>query len=164
MIYFIRCQLTKHVKIGYTEQREFAKRLKEIQTGSPGELLIVGAMAGGLTEERVLHGKYADKHVRGEWFALTDDDIAAAGLVHEGWVQAGRENDAWESARFKDSAIRNEHTGRGMKADIERWDRSFLDDMPPKERREYVVAMLARARGLKRRKRGRANLTEPFEP
>ena len=162
MIYFIRCQLTKLVKIGYTNQDEVAERLKNMQVGSPGELLIVGAMAGYFTEERVLQGKYADKHVRGEWFALTDEDLAKEPLEQPGYIQAGRENDAWQEARFKEAAINNERRGSGMQAEMERWEQTFLDEMPPKERRAYIEEMSARWRELKKkRKESRAHRIEP---
>lgn len=148
MIYFIRCGLTRLVKIGYTNQDEIAARLRAMQTGSPGELRVVGAMAGGLCEERVLQGKYAHRHARGEWFALTEEDLESEPLNQAWWTQAGREADAWNRDRYRESGIRNERRGYGMAASIE-MERTFLDEMEPKRRAEYVSEMLDRWRALR---------------
>jgi hypothetical protein len=60
------------VKIGYTE-RDPISRLKELQTGCPDELRLVGVdFSGGLATEGVLHAQFADAHLRGEWFKLTE--------------------------------------------------------------------------------------------
>lgn len=148
MIYFVRCELTRLVKIGYTNQREIAARTRPMQTGSPGEQRLVGTMAGGLCEERVLQGKYAHRHVRGEWFALTDEDLKSEPLRQAWWTQAGREADAWNRDRYRESGIRNERRGYGMAASIE-MERTFLDEMEPRRRAEYVSEMLGRWRALR---------------
>jgi hypothetical protein len=54
-------------KIGIAGDPE--KRLRELQTGSPVLLTLVGAMPGGLALERLLHRRWAAHRIHGEWFA-----------------------------------------------------------------------------------------------
>ncbi len=52
-------------------------RLKNLNTGNSSKLSIVNYFktANFKKIERLLHMKYADRRVNGEWFKLTDDDI-----------------------------------------------------------------------------------------
>jgi len=57
-----------YIKIGLS--RNVANRLRELQTSSPEPLHLVGTFAGGRRLERLLHQRFADHRVRGEWFSL----------------------------------------------------------------------------------------------
>jgi hypothetical protein len=63
-------------KIGWTFNVQ--KRLKEFQTANP---LLALVHAEHVTDPRLrestLHKRYANKRAAGEWFRLTEDDIAA---------------------------------------------------------------------------------------
>jgi hypothetical protein len=52
-----------------------AQRLRDLQTGSPVVLKLVGVMPGGLSLERLLHRRFAAHRLHGEWFspAIQDD-------------------------------------------------------------------------------------------
>lgn len=76
MIYFIRCTVTGLVKIGYTSQERIADRLQQLKVGSPTRLEVLGAQHGSPQVEHALHAFYDAKRSHGEWFRLTDEDIA----------------------------------------------------------------------------------------
>lgn len=67
-VYFIHARRVELVKIGYT-QGNAANRVTNLQTASPVELTLFGAIAGTRRDERALHGFFADARVRGEWFS-----------------------------------------------------------------------------------------------
>ena len=67
MVYFIQAGHDGPIKIGCSN-RNFEKRLKQLQTGSHKELIVLGIMEGGLFEEKKLHEKFKAYHLRGEWF------------------------------------------------------------------------------------------------
>lgn len=71
-VYFIVCADTWRCKIGFTK-KEVEKRLANLQTGSPGQLVVAIKQPGTPETERRLHEKFAHCHVRGEWFELTDE-------------------------------------------------------------------------------------------
>jgi hypothetical protein len=66
MIYFVRCTLTGHVKIGYAGDPW--ARLSKMQSDSPGDLRLVGVEPGGADREAQLHKLFGDCRIRGEWF------------------------------------------------------------------------------------------------
>lgn len=87
-IYFVRAAETSAVKIGFST--DVAKRLKQLQTGSPQRLVLEMMIVGTHALEAELHRrlKYHKVHLRGEWFDLDADgvkwivaDIGADGLV-----------------------------------------------------------------------------------
>lgn len=65
-IYFIQSQGNCAIKIGFTLDVE--RRARELQTGSPESLEIVGAMPGTVRDEKALHRHFHADHIRGEWF------------------------------------------------------------------------------------------------
>lgn len=75
ILYLIRESLTNATKIGIASNLE--SRLSSLQTGSVQELSVLAyfPIKGAKTQENHLHQRYAHKHVRGEWFDLSDDDI-----------------------------------------------------------------------------------------
>lgn len=80
MIYFIRCTVTGLVKIGYTSQETIADRLNQLKVGSPTKLEVIGAQQGSPSDERALHAFYGAKRSHGEWFRLTEEDLASEKL------------------------------------------------------------------------------------
>lgn len=67
-VYFIGNRENKIVKIGYS--RSPKTRLKELQTGCPYKLSIIYLLPGGIKLEKLLHKKYEDYKLNGEWFKL----------------------------------------------------------------------------------------------
>ncbi len=66
MIYFIQNENTKAIKIGYSI--DVQKRLAQLQTAVAERLILIGQIPGEITDERDLHERFRDHHVRGEWF------------------------------------------------------------------------------------------------
>jgi hypothetical protein len=62
--YFIQDQATGLVKIGIAKDPD--KRLRDLQVGCPGKLLMIGMLPDN--RERELHKRFAALRVRGEWF------------------------------------------------------------------------------------------------
>lgn len=58
-------------KIGYSSNPP--QRLRDLQTGMPTKLSLVGSSPGGRSVEAQLHAALKDRHARGEWFSLGDD-------------------------------------------------------------------------------------------
>lgn len=56
------------VKIGIAN--DVARRLSDLQTGNPDPLELLAVGPGGRVVEQLLHVRYGDQHVRGEWFEL----------------------------------------------------------------------------------------------
>lgn len=72
-IYLMRDRRTGLTKIGRSKEPKV--REKTLQSEAPlVDLLVYWDGVNG--HERLLHDRFADKRVRGEWFDLTADDIA----------------------------------------------------------------------------------------
>ena len=68
-VYFV-CYRSS-VKIG--SARNPARRIADLQCGSPVHLTVLGVMPGDLDFERELHKRWAEHRLRGEWFSLTPE-------------------------------------------------------------------------------------------
>lgn len=68
MVYFLRDETTRRIKIGYTAGNG-ESRLKDLQTGSSGVLTLLAEMPGEKCDEKALHTRFAEHRVQGEWFA-----------------------------------------------------------------------------------------------
>lgn len=66
-----------YFKIGYTCGRKADSRIKNMQTGNPYPITLVGLWEGSMNDEAALHAQFAHRRLHGEWFSLTADDIAA---------------------------------------------------------------------------------------
>lgn len=77
-IYVMEC--ASYYKIGYSAYNP-RKRQRDIQIGNPLPVTLIGVIEGSLTHEAEWHQFFRDKRVRGEWFALTEEDIAH--VLHE---------------------------------------------------------------------------------
>jgi len=71
-IYLIGSADHKHVKLGTTEN--VARRLRELQTGSPVQLQVLWTSPGGRPLEKALHRKLDAYRQHGEWFDLSGHD------------------------------------------------------------------------------------------
>jgi len=87
-IYLIHLKNTSLYKIGISLNPN--KRVKQLQTGTPFELLLISVFESDFPfkTEKVLHNSYTSKkisenfnydfdHLKGEWFNLTAQDVLA---------------------------------------------------------------------------------------
>lgn len=77
LIYLINALNTNQYKIGITDDNNLEKRIKNIQTGSSHELMLLKRFRSKYATviERKLHNLYKEKKSHGEWFTLDDEDI-----------------------------------------------------------------------------------------
>lgn len=75
-IYLIENSVDGAIKIGFTKSK-VEKRLKQLLTGSSGELNLIKTFPTeyGIKTEKHLHRVYLSKKIRREWFSLDIDDI-----------------------------------------------------------------------------------------
>ncbi len=72
VVYFIRSgNVGRPIKIGCTENID--RRIKEMQTGSPDELHLIGVIpvdskSQAHSLEKWMHWRFYKSHIRGEWF------------------------------------------------------------------------------------------------
>lgn len=67
MIYFIEGRHTGLIKVGFTEH-DPKVRLRDLQTGSPDTLSLIGVVDGDQKLERELHDSFVLFWHHGEWF------------------------------------------------------------------------------------------------
>lgn len=79
LVYFIRDMTSGYIKIGVSNRP--VERLGSMTTGSPHEMCLLLCVPGGYRREGALHLQFETKRIRGEWFALTEDDLV--GIVHD---------------------------------------------------------------------------------
>ena len=74
-LYIIRCGVSKHYKIGISENPEF--RLDALQVGCPYPLILIYKkyFKKALKVEKYLHRTYWDKRKTKEWFKFSNDEI-----------------------------------------------------------------------------------------
>jgi hypothetical protein len=67
----------KKYKIGSTRAKNINKRLKQLQTGNSNPLFIESYYETDkpFKLETMLHNKFKDNNVIGEWFEIKDEDI-----------------------------------------------------------------------------------------
>jgi len=73
-VYFIQAAQLGLIKIGFSSN--VPKRLLSLKTGCPDDLVILKIIPGGQEIERILHKKFADIRVKGEWFSPTKELMA----------------------------------------------------------------------------------------
>jgi hypothetical protein len=71
LIYYIACAETKRLKIGFT-RGAVEKRLRALQTGSAGQLVIAAVHPGDPDDERFLHHYFRSQRLHGEWFTMSE--------------------------------------------------------------------------------------------
>ena len=72
-VYVIECEGL--YKIGWSKWGP-RSRASQMQVGNPFELKVIGAIPGSRENEAEWHEVFASQRVRGEWFALSQQDIA----------------------------------------------------------------------------------------
>lgn len=72
IIYFIQSEQTKAIKIGYTTG-EVRNRVSSLQTAHPCKLHLLATMPGDLQYEKLLHMRFAEHRLEGEWFKVHPD-------------------------------------------------------------------------------------------
>jgi hypothetical protein len=70
-IYMIGCLEPLSFKIGFTT-KDPRHRLKQLQTGNPTPLKLIGWFPGNQRQERHLHGQLNEFRMSGEWFRLDE--------------------------------------------------------------------------------------------
>ncbi|MBP5456999.1 MAG: GIY-YIG nuclease family protein [Paludibacteraceae bacterium] len=76
-IVYLICDADKGLyKIGVT-RKTAENRISSLQTGNASELFTIRRYPTNhpFRMETMLHNRFSAKHVMGEWFALTDDDV-----------------------------------------------------------------------------------------
>ena len=76
-VYFIKHRNMKAVKIGFTQEDNPDKRIRDFEVASPFGIVNLGYI---ITEnakqlEKKLHELYSDLHIKGEWYELSDDEV-----------------------------------------------------------------------------------------
>ncbi len=70
-MYVIEALQPGFIKIGRSNHPE--RRLSQLSTGNPSELVILGKISGGSEVEAELHKGFTHLHKRGEWFKASDE-------------------------------------------------------------------------------------------
>lgn len=78
-VYMIRAGENGPVKIGHSQFPDI--RLGQLQISHWERLSIIRLFEGGETEEAVLHARFADLHIRGEWHSFSRLMLADLGLI-----------------------------------------------------------------------------------
>lgn len=93
-VYFIKCGGA--VKIGFSIDPKL--RLKELQTATPDDLELLGAMAGTTETEDELQARFAEYQIRGEWFRADPVllDFIARSIIKEGPVVEPKNRSGFE--------------------------------------------------------------------
>jgi hypothetical protein len=77
VIYFIEAIGAGLVKIGYTEN-DPEVRLRQLQTGCPFPMRVLGSISGEPEDEAEIHQKFAGYRRHGEWFEMSAEIVAYA--------------------------------------------------------------------------------------
>lgn len=72
-VYFAAAVEVRRVKVGWS--REPRKRVAALNAESPVPLRLLHTLPGRVSHEKLWHELLDPWHVRGEWFALTQDSI-----------------------------------------------------------------------------------------
>lgn len=73
-VYFIQSGDCGPIKIGIAEDAK--TRMRQMQTGCPDPLRLLGTLPGGAGREAALHRHLSAHRVRGEWFSPTAEVLA----------------------------------------------------------------------------------------
>jgi len=74
-IYLVRNGKSSLYKIGFTCHLE--RRMRELTTGNPEPLFLIGTRKGTMCQEKELHRKYGENRRSGEWFHFTEKELRA---------------------------------------------------------------------------------------
>lgn len=76
MIYFFKDTGNGAIKIGYTGANDPKERLSQCQTGNPNKLICLGTIPGDKEYEAILHNCFHDHHLSGEWYNISEKQVA----------------------------------------------------------------------------------------
>jgi hypothetical protein len=87
IVYFLRAEDKDLFKVGIT-RNEIWRRIASIQTGCPYELQLYGRidLPTFQSVERAIHEEWKDRRRRGEWFAVTPDEVNEMLTRHGGQI------------------------------------------------------------------------------
>ncbi len=98
MIYFVHNKTRNAVKIGFSENSE--RRFLALQTVSLDDLKLIGEIEGDRTVEKLLHQRFKEFRIRGEWFLASHelmeyirdmvDPLTILGVEIESFYLAGK--------------------------------------------------------------------------
>ena len=76
-VYFMKHVGLDPIKVGYSTNNTPTKRLAQFKVYAPYgvELICYERSSMALDAEQIIHEKFADKRLVGEWFSLTQEDI-----------------------------------------------------------------------------------------
>lgn len=116
MVYFIQSGRNGPIKIGYSENN-VKGRLSDLQTASPNQLFLLGAMMGDVKDEVEIQEEFEDLHIRGEWYK---PDKKLKRFI-------------FRSCEQEPESLENTHPGNGV----------LLDDILKGIERNYIERALA---------------------
>jgi hypothetical protein len=70
-VYYVACSETRRLKIGYAS-KSVESRLKNLQTGAAGELVLIATQPGTKEDEAALHRHFDSQRLHGEWFEMNE--------------------------------------------------------------------------------------------
>ena len=114
VVYLIQVTGTAFFKIGFTSDIHF--RLASLKAANPMPLEVVATTRGARKLEGRFHRRFQLQRVRGEWFELSEDDVAAVRAVMDGDVEM--ETGRWMSPALgpNRTLCRCESCGRNVQA------------------------------------------------
>lgn len=80
-IYFIKVEGLEPIKIGKT--REIEKRLGGLQTSCPNDIVLLAKFVAFDHVEKLLHDRFKEHWIRGEWFAPVQDILFLIDSINE---------------------------------------------------------------------------------
>lgn len=83
MIYFIRDESTKLIKIGTSIR--LGVRLAQLKIKYPGSLRVLAVIPGSYADESALHRRFAHLRIKGEWFKPKVDLLKLIATEGQPW-------------------------------------------------------------------------------
>jgi hypothetical protein len=90
-VYFVSDPDKPAIKIGKSSR--IRKRLSELQTGNPSKLKLMGWIEtlSDTKSEKMLHRKYKNFIINGEWFSITQDHVLNELKKHNGYIPKSKD-------------------------------------------------------------------------
>jgi hypothetical protein len=104
MIYFAQLRSGGPIKIGYAKNAK--RRFSQLQIGNSTTLKCLALIAGNEGDERLLHIKFAQDRIRGEWFKPTEQ-------LRE-YIRALNSDTKGKQSKAEDTEIESPHRIRSL--------------------------------------------------
>lgn len=117
-------------KVGYTDG-DGTVRLAALQTGYWENLVLHKIFEGDFRLEGFLHGLYAPKRLRGEWFALDQDDIEYIDVVASAQWETYLEEDRREQEQKWRCSCGAENERACLEATMDAFCAEFCNENDP---------------------------------